>query len=349
MAITQQALCFVFGCTVFSPVTSAVDIRLMNVHENAFSGFANGLNNFNQVVGYEGYLDPIRGATYRGTRWDEYGNLAAEVIADGQATAIDDRGTVAFFGGSITGFRFADGSTQTYPGYSVGKTSRDGGYFCAQYESGEYTLAALGTPSGITPIPVPAGAFTSVLGTVNNNGVGLGHFFNENGLGTYIYRNGASTELTIDGSPAGAIDLNDANTILVIGGGYRRFSLDDGSVSALLPGDTVNPNRYSATAINNHGAVIGRGSDDLNRDHVLLWEPGESIPTDITSFLFADGSPLINAGRTQVIDINDHGVILGIGTDADTRRDTPFLLVLPEPSTALACVVAGASLRRRRK
>jgi hypothetical protein len=354
---TRNLLATVAIWAIFNGVAGASRISVPNFAAATLRAHAYDVNNRNQVVGVTFSASPSvegNGFTLVQTamRW-EAGMVQSEVLAIAeQAVSIDDSGTTVLSSGALGSMLlYPDGTSRSYgaDGVGFGSISSTGGFLAASRSRDSHSVATLGTPEGFVDAALPWAVEDSSLDVVNSHGNAIGTVREQGKLTQFALFNGQFSKVQVDNRPVRAIDISDSNTIL----GYTdvaavRIPMEGGNVEQLLPLREAG-SRLVITSINATNTVTGFEFREDGWSTPLLWQPHESLPVDLSEFLYGEGSPLVNAGRTQFVDINDHGVILGIGTYASTGIDGPFLLFVPEPTTSAVFLLFGGMLSRRRR
>ena len=229
---------------------------------------------------------------------------------------------------------------QTEPSYSLSGINSAGkvaGTQAIDYQAYAYTsVNGVSTPLGAL------GGTHSFVGGMNEAGVVVGAAENFNG-DWHMFRDDGSGMVDLgalsDGRYISARDINDAG--VVVGGDlagpdsyarYRALIYQDGELQTV---GTFAPDEYSlATAINNHGQVIGNGS------YSFLVSDG--VTYKLSDLLTANYGFRIDA----VHDINDSGQITGTACAVGAGCFGMLLSPVPEPESALM-LLAGLGLLYR--
>ncbi len=171
---------------------------------------------------------------------------------------------------------------------------------------------------------------------INNSGVVTGGtplntYSSRRAMDGFIWQNSTLTDLGSQGVVAG-IAINDQGTMagdnfIIVPGSYTFHAVvyQDGVLTDI--GKSPDGPAGIATGINDLGQVIGVG--DFNGAYPFIWQDGQK--TSLRS-LSSQGSPWF---VDTIWDINDHGQIVGLASNSDTRQTELVLLTIPEPPTCL--------------
>ncbi len=279
-------------------------------------------------------------------------NAAGQVV--GQSGVAGDGSQHAFLysGGSLTDLGTLGGSYSSATGINssgqvAGTSALASGFNHAfVYSNGKMTdLGTLGgimsTGSGINDAGQVVGQSAMIDGSTH----------------AFIANHSVLTDLgTLGGSSSFGYAIN--NVGQVVGQAYttndaaaHAFLWSNGKMIDLgsLPGFTAS----TATSINDSGVVVGYGyggfdsNTQLPLQHAFVYQNGAM--TDLNTLIPAGSGWTIS----QVMSINDNGVITGIGSLNGTREiftaqltDSP--MVVPEPSLVTFAVMVFASFGARR-
>jgi uncharacterized membrane protein len=229
--------------------------------------------------------------------------------------------------------------------------------------SGQVAGSAL-TAFGGEPVAVVWNGLTpTILGTtpgcsygaasgINNGGLVVGTLYCSYGLETSLpvfWRGTTATRLpvhptvgTVTASTAAVNDLE-----LIVGMSNDAANPDDAPFEATAWANGVVTNLgpfpkiqgYStATAVNNHGIIVGEASFDALVDHAALWSPIGTAPQDLNQLISPAVAKLyVLTGATG---INDSCTIVANGYDKKTLANEAFMLKLIDPSNCVKGLVA---------
>jgi probable HAF family extracellular repeat protein len=119
----------------------------------------------------------------------------------------------------------------------------------------------------------------------------------------------------------------------------------NGSFTMLDPGPTPMFASTDATAINSSGEIVGNATDSLGDPVGFLYIPGKGIE----SLDDLSGYPVSGIDVQFATGINDAGDIVGYGSVDGGETEAILLTPVPEPATLSLVLVAGLSIRRRRR
>jgi len=321
--------CMCLALAVLAGQAQAVQYNLI-VIQNA--RYANGINNFGQVVG-KAY--DSRAYVWHNGILNSLGTLGGTFSS---ASGVNDAGQVVGVSSTATGdehaFLWENGVLTDLHDLGVGSYAYAYGINCqGQIVGMSMNHAYLWDHGVMTDLhPLPSG--TSYASAISNTGIVAGSVQDR----AVIWRDGAMTDLGA-GDVSRASDVNSTGQVVGVcpsgtGVGTRAFVWENGVLTRLgsLGGNSV------ANAINNQGQIVGGSyySGYSGRCSAILWQNGEMI--DI-------GVPNAN---TWASDINDNGWICG------TYKDYAAVWIpVPEPSSlaslSLAGLAAGAGVRWRRR
>jgi probable HAF family extracellular repeat protein len=155
------------------------------------------------------------------------------------------------------------------------------------------------------------GTFSTAFG-VNNNGQIVGQSQTATGRFTsFLYTNGAMTEIGGDGNARAINDLGHIVGETFNGSNFHAYLYKNGSMVDLgtLPGDT----NSVATAINSSGEIVGQSSSS-NRVRAFVYTGG--VMKDIGS---------LGGNFTSATDINNRGEIVGTSSTPPNSNTAAFL------------------------
>jgi probable HAF family extracellular repeat protein len=173
------------------------------------------------------------------------------------------------------------------------------------------------------------GGTYSNASAVNSSGQVVGMAYTAAGAGyshAFLWQNGAMTDLgTLGGAFSSAGDINDAGQIV----GSSRTTADptashaflwtptiaNGTSGSMIDLGTLGGASSSASAINNHGQIVGFSKNAGGDFHTFVWENG--VMYDLDALL-----PASSGWVTQFygIDINDNKQIAGTGLFNGVQR-----------------------------
>jgi len=282
-------------------------VRLLNTLAGGLNSSAHGINEHGQIVGYCTRL--AGGTSWNYTKWD-----AVMWDADGSVFDLgwghDHANTVAY---DINNAGQIVGSDE------MGWNPR----YSEDYLSPEQLLPDL------------RGNSEGGAAAINDAGIIVGRARSGDWSSDMVrWFRGRPYSMGMPGFPA---DINELG--LVCGTSSPRAFLWD-PARGLLP--LENANHAQAIGLNNVEQVVGY-FDDHGTTRACLWQDG-AIHDLNTMIVDSPGGHLQDARA-----INDHGVIVGHGTDP-SGGDRPFVLTpIPEPAALSLLVLGGAAMLRRRR
>jgi probable HAF family extracellular repeat protein len=230
-------------------------------------------------------------------------------------------------------------------------------------DSGEISGAInAGTDGTVTDPCILSNGVVTDLGTllpgfgvaedINNSGEAVGRstgptINNRLGIVAFSYSNGMMTNLNLQATINDAFRINNAGEIvgdsdMIMGFVPEGFLFSNGVIT-LLPG--IAGTESTAVGINDAGEVVGSATfAKASGIHAYIYSNG--MMTDLNSLIPSNSGWVLS----QATDINDSGLIVGMGTNSEGQTDA-FLLtpVVPEPASISVLLLGGMGLLARRR
>jgi probable HAF family extracellular repeat protein len=291
----------------------------------AFGGdTALGINNRGEVVGSTTVLDPVQGTALHGFVWDNGTMIDLGRAPTGyplsSARAINDRGTVLAGDGLGRQFTWDDGVWTPLPFQGQANTINRFGAIGGTYNTSLGAHGFVYRDGVFMDVGTLGGPYSEVAG-VNDRGAAVGKSLTSGfQYHPYVYQDGVIKDLgTFGGSFGIATSINNRGE--VVGTAHdsanmqQAFIYDGAAIRRLLP----NVPESAATAINDHGAVIG-----------WMHAAGTSWVYDDGVLTMLDQIPQVAAAGLHWLvptAINDRGWITGY---ANRGTQTVAFLLVPK-------------------
>jgi probable HAF family extracellular repeat protein len=302
------------------------------------SSYASAINNAGQVVGFSGFPNFLSHAfLYSNGQMQDLGTLPGG--RNSYAYAINNAGQVTGAANPSVGppvaFLYSNGQMQMLgslgpPCCSTGKAINDRGQITGSANTPFDLHAFLYSDGQMRDLGALLAANYSVGTGINNAGQVTGWYQISGGpFHSFLYSSGTMTDIgTLPGYVGSqAVGINDAGQ--VIGTAYASSGINhifvyaDGQIADL--GDGM------ASAINNHGQVVG-----LSKDDVFLYSKGQM--TDLNGSI----DPALGVTLSGVTGINDSGQIVANGVFSSDRSTSHAFLLTP---ICAAPVISDVSAR----
>lgn len=308
------------------------------------TGYAFGINDFDQVVGISGshaFFWSKGVLTDLGTAGG-VSSVAYRINNNGQVAGKSETGET--YDGHVlyTACLWESGTYTELPplkghisseGYGINEDGLVVGHSKPASGSGSYRYACQWPGGALNP----SGSSYSMAWGVNDAGDVVGEW---DGLAVLWQQSGMTYLGTLEGGWSIARDINTNGQIVGESDGLA-FLWQNGSINnlGLLPGHQ----HSEASAINDAGQIVGRShASGWPDDHAVLWEDGQI--KDLNTLIDPDSGWFL----TQARDINCHGDIVGWGFVGNEPR--AFLLTeIPEPCTLIFLGLGGLLAMNRQR
>ena len=313
------------------------------------STYANGINNFGQVVGYSLLSGDsfARSATWTiagGYGFDGLGDLGSYYtginnvgqIVGVNPTTVAATGVASVWSSGISTALLRPG-TESTAGTSINSTGQVAGHF---YTGGNSTMhAAMWSGSALIDLgTLPTGTFSNALG-INDTGQVVGYAdsveLGRTSSFAVLWAGGRAIKLGSGGANA----INNAGLIVgsgqgTVGSGSPHASLWNGNTQTDL-GTIAGLDQSNALAINNLGQIVGYSDTGFTgTQRATLWN-GTSA-TDLNMFAIGSGWVLQTATG-----INDFGWITGTAVNSVTGLSSAYVLAPVPLPASLPLMLAG--------